>query len=210
MTPPPGWQALLQEYLDGDGVPNPPEVVCDLDREAVERLLAGLDRLARPAPPVGLAARITASLHEEVRDQRRHRRRRFAPAAGLVAAASLLLMLGMRIAWPARDDSPPPTLARMDTQAEPFRDSIGRAGTALTSLTTRSAETTVENTSSLLPLVNTPAIPPMPEIEPPLESFREASTGVATGLAPVTDSAQRAVYLFMRDLPFRSTPHKPG
>jgi hypothetical protein len=206
MTPPPGWQALLQEYLDRDGRSNPPEVPDGLDRDAVGRLLLGLDRLAPSAPPAGLAARITASLHEEVRARRRHRRWRFAPAAGLVAAASLLLLLGMRLAWPTRDDSPPPTV----TLAEPFRDSIGRAGTAITSLTARSAETTVENTSSLLPLVSTPALPPMPEIEPPLEPFLEASTGVATGLAPVTDSAGRAVRLFMRDLPFRSTPHKPG
>ena len=202
---PPRWQALLQEYLDGDH-DVVPEVPGGPDRDAVARLLLGLDRLAPAVPPAGLAARIAAGLHEEVRARRRHRRWRFAPTAGLVAAASLLLLIGMRIAWPARDDSTPPTV----TLAEPFRDSIGRAGTAIASLTARSAETTVENTSSLLPLVNAPALPPMPEIEPPLEPFREASAGVATGLSPVADSAGRAVRLFMRDLPFRSTPHKPG
>ena len=125
--------------------------------------------------------------------------------------ASLLLALGTRLAWPVRE-VPPATTAVV--RAEPFRDSLGRAGTALSSLTTRSAESTVENTSSVFPLVNPQALqpmPPMPPLEPPLEPFREASTGVSTGLAPVTDSARRAVLLFMRDLPVvRSTPNKPG
>lgn len=207
MTPSPRWQELLQEYLDGERL-EAPVASSESDRDAVERLLAGLDRLVPAAPPADLAARITASLHREARDQRRRRLRRFAPLVGLVAAASLLLVLGLQIAWPVRDDpAPQHAIAR----AEPFRDSIGRAGTALASLTTQTAESTVENTLPLLPLVNSQAIPPMPTIEPPLEPLREASTGVSTGLAPVTDSAQRAVRLFMRDLPvLRSTPHKPG
>ena len=200
----PAWQNLLQEYFDGDrsDVPALPE--SSADREALHRLLAGMARLAPPAPPADLAARITASLNQEAR---RHRRWRFAPAAGLVVAASLLLLIGTRLSWPVRE-VPPTTTAVV--RAEPFRDSLGRAGSALSSLTTRSAETTVENTSSLLPLVNAPSMPAMPTLEPPLEPFVEASAGVSTGLAPVTDSAQRAVRLFLRDLPFRSTPHKPG
>ena len=197
----PAWQNLLQEYLDGDRPDAPALPESPADREALHRLLAGMDRLAPPAPPADLAARITASLNQEARRQRRWR---FAPSAGLVAAASLLLLLGTRLSWPVRE-VPPTTTAVV--RAEPFRDSLGRAGTALSSLTTRGAESTVENTSSLLPLVNAPS---MPTLEPPVEPFLEASAGVTTGLAPVTDSAQRAVRLFLRDLPFRSTPHKPG
>ena len=199
----PAWQDLLQEHLDGDR-PDAPALPESADRDALRRLLAGLDRLAPSPPPADLAARIGASLHQEAR---RRRRWRFAPAVGLVAAASLLLVLGTRLAWPVREEAPPPNVV---VRAEPFRDSLGRAGTALSSLTTRSAESTVENTSSLLPLVNAPTLPPMPTLEPSVEPFVEASAGVTTGLAPVTDSAQRAVRLFLRDLPFRPTPHKPG
>ena len=200
----PRWQDQLQEFLDGEGrgVPIAPSA---RDRDAVERLVNGLDRLTPPAPPADLGIRITARLQAEARDRHRWQRSRFAPLIGLVAAASLLLFLGFRLASPVRDvPTPPDTL----TQTEPFRDSIGRAGTALASLTTQTAETTVENSSSLFPLVSPQALPTMPTIEPNVEPFREATTGVSTGLEPVTDSARRAVRLFMRDLPVvRSTPH---
>ena len=212
MTPHPRWQDLLQDFLDKTSleVPEPPS---EHDRHAVERFLLGLDRLTPPAPPADLAARITARLCAESSSHRPHYRwRKIAPLAGLAVAASLLLVLGLRITWPVGNDSAPP-IAPI-TQAEPFRDSIGRAGTALATLTTQSAGTTVETTSSVFPLVNPQALQPMPPvtpIEPASEPFREASTGVSTGLAPVTDSAQRAVRLFMRDLPVvRSTPNKPG
>ena len=211
MTPHPRWQDLLQDFLDKKclEVPAPPS---ERDRRAVERLLLGLDRLAPPAPPADLAARIILSLRRESLRDRRWRK--IAPLAGLAAAASLLLVLGMRLTWPVGDDSAPRVSNLPITRAEPFRDSIGRAGTALATLTTQTAGTTVENTSSVFPLVNPQSLqpmPPMPPLEAPLEPFREASTGVATGLAPVTDSAQRAVRLFMRDLSVvRSTPHKPG
>jgi hypothetical protein len=200
----PAWQDLLQEYFDCDRPGAPPSPESPADRDALRRLIAGLDRLAPPAPPADLASRIAASLTQEAR---RRRRWRYAPAAGLVAAASLLLVLGTRLAWPPREVPPATTTV---IRAEPFRDSLGRAGTALSSLTTRSAESTVENTSSLLPLVNAPTLPLMPTLEPPLEPFVEATAGVSTGLAPVTDSAQRAVRLFLRDLPFRPTLQKPG
>ena len=212
MTPP-RWQDLLQDFLDEKSivVPTPSR---ERDRHAVDRLLLGLDRLAPPAPPADLAARITASLRAEARDRHGRRWRKFAPLVGLVAAASLLLVLGTRLTRPVGDESAPRASDASLTRAEPFRDSIGRAGSALATLTTQTAGTTVENTSSVFPLVNPQSLqpmPPMPPLEAPLEPFREASTGVASGLAPVTDSAQRAVRLFMRDLPVvRSTPHKPG
>ena len=206
----PRWQDLLQEYFDGEAR-SVPIVPSPADREAVDRLVLGLSRLTPPAPPADLGARITARLQSESRDRHRAHRRRFAPLLCLVAAASLLLALGLRLGWPVRDVPVPPDSL---TQTEPLRDSIGRAGTALASLTTQTAETTVENSSSLLPLVSPQAMPSLqtiPEIEPTIEPFREASAGVSTGLAPVTDSAKRAVRLFMRDLPVvRSTPNKPG
>lgn len=212
MTPPPRWQNLLQDFLDKTSL-EMPEPPTEHDRHAVERLLLGLDRLTPPAPPADLAARITARLCAERSSHRpRYRWRKIAPLVGLAVAASLLLALGIRLIWPVGTDSAPPITPI--TQAEPFRESIGRAGTALATLTTQSAGATVETTSSVFPLVNPQALQPMPTvppIEPALEPFREASTGVSTGFAPVTDSAQRAVRLFLRDLPVvRSTPNKPG
>jgi hypothetical protein len=87
-----------------------------------------------------------------------------------------------------------------------LRDSVAEAGSAVASLTSRTAGATLGETAALLPLVAGPALPPLgeevePMVEPPTRPFRAAGAGVSAGLEPVADSARRALGLFLRDLP---------
>jgi hypothetical protein len=110
------------------------------------------------------------------------------------------------------DPAAGPTAGAARPQPEepaPLRGSVAEAGTAMAALTSRTASETVDQTRSLLPLLPTSTVEvlsagPAP-LEPPLEPLREASAGVSAGLAPVAESARRAVGLFFRDLPMGRT-----
>jgi hypothetical protein len=94
-----------------------------------------------------------------------------------------------------------------------LRESVREAGSALTSLTNRTADEVVEVTRKMIPNVPTPTFPtidPMGTIvEPPGRSLAQAGQAVADGLEPVTSSARRAVGLFLRDVPL-GTEGQPG
>jgi hypothetical protein len=75
------------------------------------------------------------------------------------------------------------------------------------------ANETVNETRQMLPGVKAPSLDELdlgPPLEPPARSLREATESVSTGLEPVTDSARRAVGLFLRDLPPMDPAAKPG
>jgi hypothetical protein len=206
------WQHLLQQHLDGAGdgelehhlqsCPN-----CAAEQPAVRRLLEGIALLAPTPSPVGLADQITEQLVAQARRQRRLRQRRLLGSVGLlIAAAALLLAVGIRLWWPtpvAPDlhQTNPSVVRQAEPPAEPLRDSIAQASTAVASLTSRAASQTMDQTTSLLPLLPAPRLNPMAAEAAPIEPLREASAEVSAGLAPVADSARRAVGLFLRDLP---------
>src|SRR4051794_26099214 len=104
---------------------------------AAARLAAGLRRLAPPAPPADLTARIVGRVLQD-RRARRHRRRRWASAGTLAVAASLLLAIGLR-AWrpvgPAapQQPAPPPVVSNQSTPAGPaaIRESVAEARSAV-------------------------------------------------------------------------------
>jgi hypothetical protein len=223
------WQQLLQQHLDGDEGADLEQHLqacphCAAERPALRRLLDGLALLAPAVPPGGLAERITSRLCAEAGQQRRRQRqRRLIPVWALAAAALVLVALGIRMRWPAAalpQTNDPGASAVVKTPDRPpapaplLRDSMAQAGTALASLTRRTANETVDQTASLLPLLPAPAVEPFspgPALETPLEPLREASAGVSDGLAPVADHARRAVSLFFRDLPMgRTEPAKPS
>jgi hypothetical protein len=94
-------------------------------------------------------------------------------------------------------------------------ESVAQAGEALTALTRRTADETVGSTRLLWPVVATP--PPMeepgelpPALSPAARSWREAGQGLSSGLEPVTDSARRALGLFLRDIPDMAPADKSG
>jgi hypothetical protein len=221
------WQHLLQQHLDGACVGEMEHHLqscpdCAAEQPAVRRLLDGIALLAPASPPIGLADRIAEQLSLEARRQRRLRQRRLLASLGTLAtAAALLIAVGIYWWRPgAEDNRKPDAHARAhkpDAQARgpftsppsrtgeggarPLRDSLAQAGTAVASLTSRAASETVDQTSSLLPLLPAPSLEPIAPEPAPMEPLREASAEVSAGLAPVADSARRAVGLFLRDLP---------
>ena len=218
------WQNLLQQQLDG-GLAGPLEQHaqacphCAAEQPAVRRLLDGIALLTPPVPPDDLSDRITHQLFAAIR--RRRQRRRIVSFVGVAAAAAVLIALGVR-AWQPLSTIPQPDEYPLVKAAEPgveptrtLHDSMIDASSAVASLTSRTAGATMDQTAALLPMLPAPTMEPLSVMQPPMAPLREASAGVSAGLAPVADSARRAVGLFLRDLPMGrsdhpAVPNKPG
>jgi hypothetical protein len=204
------WEELLQQHLDGepDGALQRHLLDCPhcaAQRPAIVRLLEGLSRLTPVPPPVALAGRIERDLITEARARSVGRWRvRAGILAGLAAAAALLLTIGLW-SWKPPSRTPDDSVVQNPDPPPPLRESVTRAGDAVTTLTFNAAQDTSKQASTFIPaikestdpLTRTPT-PVEPRIEQPL---REATDGASNGLAPVADSARRAVSLFFRDLP---------
>lgn len=211
------WEELLQRHLDGDpssglrrhllGCPH-----CAASHQAIDRLLAGVAQLSSPASPPYLGDSLTRTLLAEAKQQQARRWRRRVFFAGFAAAAAALLLTIW--AWrplsrsPGENGKGETSVVQIESPADPappLRDSMARAGEAVAKLTNRTANDAVDRSRTLVPLMNGPAEPltsvstgPDPQLDKPL---REAAGGVSNGLAPVAESARRAVGLFLRDLP---------
>ncbi|HZY86841.1 MAG TPA: hypothetical protein VFE78_18550 [Gemmataceae bacterium] len=206
---------LLHERLDG--VAGDPAALdrhlaecadCASLAAAARRLSDGLRRLAPPAPPPDLAARIVGRVVQD-RRARRHKRRRWASAGTLAVAASLLLAIGLRAWRPTPQETPepaPPPVANTQQaapEADTLRESVAQARSAVAALTSRTADEAVARTKGLLPQLGRPSLeeidltPPLGATGPPL---REAGQSVSAGLEPVADFSRRAVGQFLRDL----------
>jgi hypothetical protein len=154
--------------------------------------------LSPPGPPAGLAEEITAAV---MADRRRRPMRRWAAITALAAAALVLLTVGMRL-W--RPPTPPAGPVSVAKAGQSIRDAASKAGDVGTRFVNKAASEAVGRAVKLLP--------PMPPISmdgaaaPSLAPLRDTAAGVSTGLAPVTDSAMRAVNMFFRDAPFGTNP----
>ena len=89
-----------------------------------------------------------------------------------------------------------PAGRREHPAAAPLRNHVARAGDAVASLTNNTASDTVKQSASSLPAHNARA--DARNVRPRSsrgwsQPMREAADGVSHGLAPVTDSAHRAV-----------------
>jgi hypothetical protein len=137
-------------------------------------------------------------------------RRRYTSLGVLAAAAAVLVAVGFRFLQPVNEKAEPSDPGRFiakapEKTAPGFRDSVAEASNAVASLTSRTASETMDQTASLLPLLPSPTLEPISTGPASIEPLREASAGVSAGLSPVTDSARRAVGLFLRDLPMGRT-----
>lgn len=191
---------LLQRHFDGDGSPGDLErhldtcPACAAERAAITRFVNGLSRLRPPTVPPDLTDRVTAHVLAEAMPRPFLRWRRVATAT-LAAAAVLAVAVG---AWALRPTPSTPAPAAIAELPAPLRGSVAEAQSAVVALTSRTATETVESTSRLLPNVSLdPSEPTAPAVDPLLE----ATSGVGAAVAPVADSARRAVGLFLRDLP---------
>jgi hypothetical protein len=232
----PDCQDWLQEYLDGLA-PGPKEDLpgacdehlraCAECRElygAARRLDDGLHLLPPPEPPAELADRVVA---EALRERRARRALRRVVSGCLAVAASLLLALGTyRVSHtpqttayaPPPPPDPPPVGAGLkpaptETPPEEVPGPLPAPMNEVRSLVQDLANETMNETRQMLPGVKAPSLDELdlgPPLEPPARSLREATESVSTGLEPVTDSARRAVGLFLRDLPPMDPSGKPG
>ena len=205
----------LQQWLDGrtrGAALGESPALCPACAEwvaAAHRLDRGLHLLTPPAPPVHLADRIVAGV--QVR-RRRHRRRVLFWAGAAAIAATLLLVAGWRVFHTsAAPPSPAPALMVQGSDSTApaaahttLRESVEEAGSAVAALTSRTADETVAKTKGLIPVIVDPSLGNFdlqPPLDPPTRTLRETGEGVSSGLEPVTDSARRAVGLFLRELP---------
>jgi hypothetical protein len=83
---------------------------------------------------------------------------------------------------------------------------IREAGNTLVALVNRTADETMGPGRMLIPQgVSASPLPDtnawQPDLEPGAQTLREAQDGVAVGFEPVTNSARRAVSLFLREVP---------
>jgi hypothetical protein len=211
------WDNALQERLDGgpaSGRPGlePHLATCPTCRErhaAARRLEEGLRLLAPPSPPAGLADRIVGRVLAEHR-ARLHRRHQLLRAVAAVAAAVLLVCFTVPDRPAPPEWVPPVAVERQPASVPSLRDSFAEASSAVVDLTRRTADETVGQGRLLVPVVV--ATPPDAAGDPlpPVHPLREAGQGVSTGLDPVTDSARRALDLFLRDIPPMGSDAKQG
>jgi anti-sigma factor RsiW len=176
---------------------------------AARRLNDGLRLLASPLPPPDLAERIIFAVQA---DRARRRRLRFVAAAA-VLAAGLLVALGLRMFRPTSPTPPPSAPGQNLVQkgqkpAPPIPaprtpEPDVKIGDAVADATRREANETVRATQEVLPAVVAPVLNDLDLSTAlgPAQPLREAGSGVSTGLEPITNSARRAVDMFLRELP---------
>ncbi|MFO0841162.1 MAG: hypothetical protein U0797_02035 [Gemmataceae bacterium] len=202
-------EELLQLHLDGVASPGDLErhlyacPTCAVERLVIERLLDGISRLRPPAVPPDVTERLVAAALAESAVRPEPAWRRHALAAGFSLAASVVVAITAWAWWPIAPPLPSISPAVVAAPPSPLRDSVAEAQLAVAALTSRTASETVETTSRLLPSV---ALDPMEPTAPAVEPLLAASSGVGAAVAPVADSARRAVGLFLRDLPVARAP----
>lgn len=203
-------QEYIQRLLDGQRGRSPAGFAdhlhaCSECRDmhlAALVLQDGLTSLEWPEPSPDLGPRIVRAVLAE----RRARRRWSAATVHRLALAASVVFLFLAAALTPRTPmpTPPPPQAVAVKQSPPptLRDMADEAREAVTSLTRRTANETVETTRPVVAAVAPPA-PAEVEVPTPLanDSLRGVRDGMSSGLQPVTNSARRAVNLFLREVP---------
>lgn len=95
----------------------------------------------------------------------------------------------------------------MREKAPTLRESAAELGEVFANLTSHTADETVGQTRDWVSNVPRPGLPRVELTSMNASPFplREAGQGVSEGLEPVTNSARRAVGLFLRELPPMTT-----
>jgi predicted anti-sigma-YlaC factor YlaD len=217
-------QDLLQRRLDGEPIDDRAALdehlaVCAECRSlhtAAGQLLDGLRLLPALAPPTMLGTNIVAAALEE-RRSRVLKQRLWMAGAALAAGLLIAVLMGFsgksssttglivtEVVTP--DPEPIEKMPREVPTAPSLRGSVAEAGSAVVSLTRRTADETREQTRLLTealpmgtPLPGLEAVPPA--LDPPVQSvLQETSQRVSSGFEPVTSSARRAFSMFAREV----------
>jgi hypothetical protein len=217
----------LQQDLDANLAPTGPDVdghvrdctACAALHKAACRMVAGLRSAATIVPSVDLTPGISRAVRRDVRRRLVLRRGLLATAA---AAAVLVAVAGRSyFTAPVNSVSDPAIAQRGDRlpsatmpQSQPgpvaLRSVVVEAGEAVASLTSRTADQTVDQTRILFPILGSSSLVDfdLPPPEAPAKPLREAGSNLTAGLSPVADSARRAFDLFLRDVPPVGGPNK--
>jgi hypothetical protein len=221
---------LVQQRLDGAGALSETglenhlrECPACADRFRAARLLSqGLRLLAPPLPPPGLERQISSSVRSALRRRRLARR---GAIAGSLAAAAILVAIGLRMSTvPPRPSANRETAQRAlvtpresalpdrsKAQNPSLRNTLAEAGDAVASLTSRTTDEAIDQTRLLLPIVSRPSLGEVElRSDTTARPLREAGQNITAGLGPVATSARRAVDLFLRDIPPLSGQERNG
>lgn len=215
-------QDLLHRRLDGDDFEDELTShleqcsICEQDRVLVQRFVFEVQHLRSPDPSYDLADRIFDTVVSDLPVRTPMSWRRHVVLVGSAMAAAILLMLFPGSPTTKTMPESKQVVSTDDKPTLPLRHSMEEAQSAVVSLTSRTANETVETTSQFLPLVPMGSLeapdPSHATLDPSMEPLRSAGIEVSTTVAPVADSARRAVGLFLRDLPMGRTivEKKPG
>ena len=199
---------LLQGRLDGEAFVDSAALrahrhgcgACRALEAAARRLETGIQLLRYPEPSSDLSERIVATV---LAHRRARRRRRLLLRASSALAACLLVavLLGVWLNQRTQEETPVPSppIARVTPRPEApgVGPSLRESMTDVAQLTIRRADETVRN---LLPDSSPNAAVPSP-LTASAASLRESGNSVSAGLEPVTDSARRALNLFLGEIP---------
>jgi hypothetical protein len=205
----------LQRRLDGDEFPERESITlhraqCSSCREreaAARRLVEGLRRTEMPSPPPGLSDRVIDGLKAEP-FRRRIRRFKFV-AACLALAACIVIAIFIaddfrntqtRVVSSSIRKAPPEGPGKGDSRPAPLQDSLNEAGSAVASLTRKTATETIFSKIPPLTLPKVPAAAPFERLEPAVASIQDVQHGAVFGVAPITNSAKRAANMIWREI----------
>ncbi len=202
------FEDAIHRVLDGDLPPAalavPHVEVCPTCRESaatVVAMLAGLQALPPIEPPPGFATRVLPAVVAERRrsDVRRSVRIAMASLAAAVVVAFLAIhnrtadRPAMVVKSPSLPNAAPPSVGR----------SFADAGSAVVSLTRRATQESLSPARNLFASLDTPRPLPIPISASPVV------VPSASPVQPITNTAKRALNLFIRDVGgFASLPQQ--
>lgn len=191
------FEAIVHSVLDGDrsvaDLEHSHANECDPCRELASsaRLLSAGLSLSSLAPPIDFASRVIPSVLANRQRERAIRRTIVAVAASLAACVMVAV-------FASPQPSSGPSLASKSTSTEPkppqVVESFRLAGSAFVSLTKRAASESLEPAKNLLVGIERPD-PPLPVTRP-----MELSIPATSPVEPITNTAKRAINLFIRDV----------
>jgi len=189
---------------------------------AATRLREGLAQLCRAEPAIDLSERI----QNKVLQARRQSTRRLALAAAVAASLLLAFMLYSRRTTSV--DAPGPSTERAhlvvprQSAPLPLNENALEVGHAVASLAQRTAGEAVGQSRLLFPFIAPGELGQAEAVakgdspvasasrDEPANTLQEFTLGVSQGLEPVTNSARRALDLFLREVAFVDPQRRTG